>query len=139
MIAFCYQMARQERLSSGLESIFRVSAGGGRLSTPAFFFRSPVFRVPDRPSCPLTLVLPLTWPVFSICWHQFWSQALAQRVKISKIYSGNSIFHNLLRTHRFLYLLLIFRSACLRVRSLGRNQHSAVVACGLPLLSSPAV
>jgi len=44
--------------------------------------------VPDRPSCPHILVLPLTWPAFSICWHQFWSQALAQRVKISKIYSG---------------------------------------------------
>ena len=33
----------------------------------------------------------------------------------------------------------IARSACLRVRSLGRNQHSALVACGLPLLFSPQV
>ena len=33
----------------------------------------------------------------------------------------------------------IARSAYLRLRSLGENQHSAAFACGLPLLPSPAV
>ena len=39
----------------------------------------------------------------------------------------------------FFCFFAIARSACLRVRSLGRNQHSALVACGLPLLFSPQV
>ena len=50
-----------------------------------------------------------------------------------------SILYQTNENHIVFCFFAVARSACLRVRSLGRNQHSALVACGLPLLFSPAV
>ena len=115
-------------------------------------------QLPVRPTCDCarsvkTSILRPSPAVCPCClrlrYDTSFGKTLAQRSKILKIYRSEYYHLQFVKMmsneHVFSQLLVrptcdcVARSAYLRLRSLGENQHSAAFACGMPLLPSPAV